>query len=153
MEIKKDCVVDMHYKLTDDQGEVLDSSEGREPLKFIQGANNIIPGLEKAMEGKKKGDQFDVTVEPEEGYGVRHDQMIQKVPKDAFQGVDELNVGMQFQAETQQGQVPVKITAIDGDEVTVDGNHELAGQRLHFNVNVDEVREASSEELEHGTAQ
>ncbi len=152
MEIKKDCVVGMHYKLTDDQGQVLDSSDGREPLKFIQGAQNIIPGLEKAMEGKKLGDQFDVTVEPEEAYGIRHEQMIQKVPKDAFQGVEELNVGMQFQAETQQGQVPVKITAIEGDEVTVDGNHDLAGQRLHFNVNITEVREASSEELEHGHA-
>jgi len=150
MEIKKDCVVGMHYKLTDDQGQVLDSSEGREPLKFIQGAHNIIPGLEKAIEGKKQGDQFDVTVEPEEAYGVRHEQMIQKVPRAAFQGVEELNVGMQFQAETQQGQVPVKITAIEGDEVTVDGNHELAGQRLHFNVNIEEVREASSEELDHG---
>lgn len=152
MQIKKDCVVAMHYTLTNDQGEVLDSSEGRDALKFLQGAQNIIPGLEKAMEGKKVGDAFDVTVEPEEAYGVRHEQMIQQVPKSAFQGVDNVAVGMSFQAETEQGPVPVKITAVEDDMVTVDGNHELAGQRLHFKVSVEEVREATAEEKEHSHA-
>lgn len=152
MEIKKDCVVEMHYTLTNDQGEVLDSSEGREPLKFLQGAQNIIVGLEKAIEGKQTGDTFDVSVEPEEAYGVRHEQMIQKVPKSAFQGVEELAVGMSFQAETEQGPVPVKITEVSGDEVTVDGNHELAGQKLHFKVSIEDVREANKEELEHNHA-
>ncbi len=152
MQIKKDCVVAMHYTLTNDQGDVLDSSEGREPLKFLQGAHNIIVGLENAMEGKESGESFEVSIEPEEAYGVRHEQMIQKVPKSAFQGVDDLAVGMSFQAETEQGPVPVKITEVVGDVVTVDGNHELAGERLHFKVTVEEVREATKEELEHNHA-
>jgi len=149
MQIKKDCVVAMHYTLTNDQGEVLDSSDGRDPLKFLQGAHNIISGLEKALEGKKVGDAFDVSVEPEEAYGVRHEQMIQQVPKSAFQGVDNIAVGMTFQAETEQGPVPVKITEVAEETVTVDGNHELAGQRLHFKVSIEEVREATAEEKEH----
>jgi FKBP-type peptidyl-prolyl cis-trans isomerase SlyD len=148
MQIKKGCVVAMHYTLTNDQGDVLDSSEGRDPLKFLQGANNIIIGLEKAMEGKQVGDAFEVTVEPEEAYGVRHEQMIQKVPLSAFQGVDNVAVGMTFHAETEHGPVPVKITELVGDVVTVDGNHELAGQRLHFKVSIEEVREATPEEME-----
>ena len=152
MLIKKDCVVAMHYTLTNDQGEVLDSSEGRDALKFLQGAHNIIPGLEKAMEGKQTGDAFEVSIEPEEAYGVRHEQMIQKVPLSAFQGVDNVEVGMTFQAETEQGPVPVKITDVTDDVVTGDGNHELAGQRLHFKVKVEEVREATQEEMEHSHA-
>jgi FKBP-type peptidyl-prolyl cis-trans isomerase SlyD len=149
MQIKKDCVVAMHYTLTNDQGEVLDSSEGRDTLKFLQGAHNIIIGLEKAMEGKKVGDAFEVSIEPEEAYGVHQAQMVQKVPKSAFQGVDNIEPGMSFQAETEHGPVPVKITEVTGDVVTVDGNHELAGQRLHFKVSVEEVRAASEEELSH----
>jgi FKBP-type peptidyl-prolyl cis-trans isomerase SlyD len=152
MQIKDNCVVAMHYTLTNDEGQVLDSSEGRDPLKFLQGAHNIIPGLEKAMEGKAVGDAFDVTVEPEEAYGVRHEQMIQQVPRSAFQGVDDIEVGMSFQAQTEQGPVPVKITAVTDDEVTVDGNHELAGERLHFKVSIEEVREATKEEMEHNHA-
>lgn len=148
MQIKDSCVVAMHYTLTNDQGQVLDTSEGRDPLKFLQGAHNIIIGLEKAMVGKQVGDAFDVTVEPEEAYGIRHEQMIQKVPKSAFQGVDDIQVGMSFQAQTEQGPVPVKITEVVDDVVTIDGNHELAGQRLHFKVSIEEVREASAEEIE-----
>ena len=149
MQIKNDCVVAMHYTLKDDEGKVLDSSEGRDPLKFLQGAHNIIIGLEKAMEGKAKGDSFEVSIEPEEAYGVRHEQMIQKVPRSAFQGVDEIKVGMQFQAETEQGPVPVTITEVVDDVVTVDGNHALAGQRLHFSVSIEDVREATEEEKAH----
>jgi FKBP-type peptidyl-prolyl cis-trans isomerase SlyD len=149
MQIKDNCVVAMHYTLTNDQGEVLDSSEGREALKFLQGAHNIIIGLEKALDGKKIGDSFEVTIEPEEAYGVRHEQMIQKVPKSAFQGVENLEVGMSFQAETEQGPVPVKITEVADDVVTVDGNHELAGERLTFKVSIEDVREATQEEMEH----
>ncbi len=152
MQIKDNCVVAMHYTLTNDQGQVLDSSEGREPLKFLQGAHNIIIGLEKAMVGKAVGDSFEVSIEPEEAYGVRHEQMIQKVPKSAFQGVDNIEVGMSFQAQTEHGPVPVKITEVLDDVVTVDGNHELAGERLHFKVSIEEVREATKEEMEHNHA-
>lgn len=149
MQIKDNCVVAMHYTLTNDAGEVLDSSEGRDALKFLQGAHSIIIGLEKALDGKKVGDAFEVTVEPEEAYGVRHDEMIQKVPKSAFQGVENLEAGMSFQAETEQGPVPVTITEVIDDLVTVDGNHELAGERLTFKVSIEEVREATQEEMEH----
>jgi len=149
MQIKDNCVVAMHYTLTNDQGEVLDSSEGREALKFLQGAHNIIIGLEKALDGKKAGDAFEVTIEPEEAYGVRHEEMIQKVPKSAFQGVEKLEAGMSFQAETEQGPVPVTITEVVDDAVTVDGNHELAGERLTFKVSIEDVREATQEEMEH----
>lgn len=152
MQIKDNCVVAIHYTLTNDQGQVLDSSEGRDPLKFLQGAHNIIIGLEKALEGKKVGDAFDVTVAPEEAYGIRHEQMIQQVPRSAFQGVDDIEVGMSFQAQTEQGPVPVKITAVADDVVTVDGNHELAGETLHFKVSIEEVREATQEEMEHNHA-
>ena len=149
MQIKDNCVVAMHYTLTNDKGEVLDSSEGRDALKFLQGAHNIIIGLEKALDGKKAGDAFEVTVEPEEAYGVRHEEMIQKVPKSAFQGVENLAGGMSFQAETEQGPVPVTITEVVDDVVTVDGNHELAGERLTFKVSIEDVREATQEEMEH----
>ena len=149
MEIQKGRVVGMHYTLRNEEGEIIDTSEGREPLQFLQGYGNIIPGLESELEGKKLGDALDVVVEPENGYGVRHDQLIQQVPREAFQ-VDDLQVGMQFQAQTEQGPVPIRVVAIEGEQVTIDGNHELAGVRLHFAVSIESVREASEEELTHG---
>ncbi len=150
MEIQKGRVVAMHYTLRNDEGEILDTSEGREPLQFLQGYGNIIPGLESELEGKSIGEKLDVTVEPENGYGVRHDQLIQQVPKSAFEGVDQLEVGMQFQAQTPQGPVPVRIIAVEDEQVTIDGNHELAGVRLNFSVSIETVREATEEEIAHG---
>ncbi|MGB3621600.1 peptidylprolyl isomerase [Ketobacter sp. MCCC 1A13808] len=150
MDIQKGRVVGMHYTLRNDEGEIIDTSEGREPLVFLQGFGNIINGLESELEGKNLGDKLDVVVEPEQGYGVRHEQLIQRVPSSAFEGVDELQVGMQFQAQTEQGPVPIRVVEINGEEVTIDGNHELAGVRLHFAVSIETIREASKEELEHG---
>ena len=151
MQIAENKVVFIHYTLTNQAGEVLDSSHGRgEPLGYLHGHGNIIPGLENALSGKAAGDKLDVTVEPAEGYGDRHDQLVQQVPKEAFQGVDELQPGMQFQADTGQGPRLFTITKVDGDEVTVDGNHPLAGETLSFAVEVTDVREASEQELEHG---
>lgn len=150
MKIEKGRVVGMHYTLKNDEGEVLDTSDGREPLVFLQGYGNIISGLESQLEGKKQGDALDVTVEPEDGYGVHHEQLIQQVPRAAFEGVEQLDVGMQFQAETEQGPVPIRVIAVDGDDVTIDGNHELAGVRLHFSVSIDSIREATEEEVAHG---
>lgn len=150
MDIQKGRVVGMHYTLRNDEGEIIDTSEGREPLVFLQGFGNIINGLESELEGKSLGDKLEVVVEPEHGYGVRHEQLIQQVPKSAFEGVDELQVGMQFQAQTEQGPIPIRIVEINGEEVTIDGNHELAGVRLHFAVSIESVREASQEEIEHG---
>lgn len=150
MEIQKGRVVGMHYTLKDPEGQVIDSSEGREPLMFLQGFGNIISGLETELEGKKVGDKLDVVIEPEEGYGIRHEQLVQQVPTSAFDGVETLEVGMQFQAETAQGPVPIRIVSIDGEEVTIDGNHELAGVQLHFSVSIETIREATEEETAHG---
>lgn len=141
----------MHYELKDAQGEVLDSSKGQEPLVYLHGAGNIIPGLEEALVGKTVGDTVDAVIAPEKGYGMPVDALVQTVPKEAFgEEVSKVEVGMRFQAETEQGPVPVVVTAMDDTTVTVDGNHPLAGKELHFNVSIAEVREASAEETEHG---
>lgn len=150
MQIADRTVASFHYTLTNDGGEVLDSSQGRQPLAYLHGAGNIVPGLEKALEGRQVGDSFDVDVVPEEGYGPRHDALVQTLPKSAFQGVPEPQPGMQFQGNSQQGPITVVVTSVDGDQVTVDGNHPLAGQTLHFAIEVAEVREASEDELNHG---
>jgi FKBP-type peptidyl-prolyl cis-trans isomerase SlyD len=150
MKIGEDKVVSIHYTLTDSGGSVLDSSSGNEPLLYLHGAGNIIPGLESALEGKVSGDKLSVTVEPEQGYGTRDERLVQAVPRSAFKGVEQLAPGMQFQAQGPQGTRLVVITQVTSDIVTVDANHPLAGQTLHFEVEVTEVREATSEELEHG---
>ena len=150
MEIANQKVVSIHYTLKNDDGEVLDTSEGQEPLNYLHGASNIIPGLENALTGKAMGDQLNVVVSPEEGYGEVIDELVQTVPRDSFQGVDAIEVGMRFQAETEGGPVSVVVTAVEDDVVVVDRNHPLAGQQLHFDVTVADVREASEEEISHG---
>lgn len=150
MQIAERTVASFHYTLTDEAGTVIDSSRGRAPLTYLHGAGNIVPGLEKEMVGRRAGDSFDVQVSPEEGYGQPEPQLIQVVPREAFQGVDDLQVGMEFQAQTAQGPMSVAIAKIEGDSVTVDGNHPLAGKRLHFAIEVTDVRDASLEELSHG---
>lgn len=150
MQIGERTVATFHYTLTDAAGKVIDSSDGREPLTYLHGSGNIVPGLEKEMSGKQPGDVFNVVVAPEEGYGMPNPMMVQVVPREAFQGVDTLEVGMEFQAQTPQGPMSVAIAKVDGDEVTVDGNHPLAGQTLHFAIEVTDVRDASLEELTHG---
>ena len=153
MQIAKDKVVAIDYTLKDDEGSVLDTSEGKQPLTYLHGANNIIPGLEQALEGKAEGEAVNVRVEPAEAYGERRDELMQAVPRDMFQGVEDLQVGMQFQASGQDGQgTVVTVTAIEGEQVTVDANHPMAGVALNFDVTVREVREASAEEVEHGHA-
>lgn len=150
MQIANRHAVSFHYTLTDGQGNVIDSSDGREPLAYIHGEGHIVPGLEKALEGRSVGDQFKVDVAPEEGYGPRHPELVQVVPRAAFQGVDDLQPGMQFQGRNDQGAINVTISKIEGDNVTVDGNHPLAGQTLHFAVEITGVREATDDELAHG---
>jgi FKBP-type peptidyl-prolyl cis-trans isomerase SlyD len=150
MKIAEDKVVSIHYTLTDSAGTVLDSSSGSEPLLYLHGAGNIIPGLENALEGKESGDKLSVTVEPSEGYGERDERLVQAVPRSAFKGVEQLAPGMQFQAQGPQGTRLVVVTQVATDVVTVDANHPLAGQTLHFEVEIAEVRDATREELEHG---
>lgn len=146
-------VVSMHYTLTDNDGNVLDSSRDAEPLSYLHGAGNIIPGLEKALIGKMADDSAQVQVEPAEGYGEKIDELIQTVPRAAFEGVNTLEEGMAFEAQGEGGQVQrVVITSIDGDEITVDGNHPLAGVTLNFDVSIVAVRDATEEEILHGHA-
>jgi FKBP-type peptidyl-prolyl cis-trans isomerase SlyD len=150
MLIAPEKVVLIHYTLKNDAGETLDSSSGGEPLAYLHGQGNLIPGLEKALEGKQAGDKLSVSVEPGAGYGQRDDKLVQQVPRRQFGGAN-VQPGMQFHAQTSQGQTRVvTVTNIAGDMVTVDGNHPLAGENLHFDVEVTEVRDASAEELEHG---
>lgn len=150
MQIAHDTVVSIDYTLRSEDGEVLDASEVGQPLAYLHGHGNIIPGLEKALEGRQAGDQVSTVVPPEEGYGEYSDQLVQSVPRDAFQGVSELEPGMRFQASSDQGPMVVTVKEVGDEEVVVDGNHALAGQKLDFAVTVAEVREASPTELEHG---
>ena len=150
MEITADRVVTIHYTLKDDGGAVLDSSAGGEPLAYIQGHGNLVSGLEKALEGKQVGNILAVVVAPADGYGKRDESLIQRVPKRSLQGAGDIKKGMQFQARTDDGMRLFTVTAVIGDMVTLDGNHPLADQTLHFHVEVVGVREATAEELEHG---
>ena len=151
MQIAANKAVSIDYTLTNADGEVLDSSNGGAPLVYLQGAGNIIPGLEKALEGKQAGDAVNVTVEPAEAYGEFNAELIAVLGRNMFEGVDELEVGMQFHASGPDGSMQiVTIKALEGDEVTVDGNHPLAGEQLTFDVKVIEVREATEDEMAHG---
>jgi FKBP-type peptidyl-prolyl cis-trans isomerase SlyD len=150
VEISSDRVVTIHYTLKNDSGTVLDSSAGGEPLAYIQGHGNLVSGLEKALEGKEHGSSLAVVVAPAEGYGERDETLIQRVPKRTLQGSGDIKKGMQFQARTDDGMRLFTVTAVIGDMVTLDGNHPLADQTLHFDIEVVGVREATAEELEHG---
>lgn len=153
MKIEKDAKVRIDYTLKNDAGEVLDTSDGREPLAFLQGNGQIIPGLESALEGKEAGESFSVSITPEDGYGSYDEELVFDVPKDRFQGQDGIETGMQVQAQLQDGSTQVlTVRAIADDQVTLDANHPLAGETLHFDVKIAEVSEATKEELDHGHA-
>ncbi len=151
MTVKQNAVVAIHYTVRDEDGVQLDSSEGREPLTYLHGAHNIIPGLESALEGKQVGDQLQVSIAPGDAYGEHQDHLVEAVPLEAFSG-QQVEVGMRFQAQTDKGPLSVVITQIEGDQVTVDGNHPLAGKSLSFDVTVDSIRDATEEEVAHGHA-
>jgi FKBP-type peptidyl-prolyl cis-trans isomerase SlyD len=150
LKINDNSVASFHYTLKNDAGETLDSSDDQEPMSYLHGASNIVPGLEKEMEGKSVGDSFSVAVNPAEGYGELDEDLKQELSKSMFTGVENIEPGMEFQPETEHGQQIIAVTKVEGDTVTVDGNHPLAGQSLHFDVEVTDIREASQEELEHG---
>ena len=152
MKVEDHAVVLIHYVLTNDDKEVLDSSEGQEPLAYLHGTGHLIPGLEAQLLGKAAGDKMQVTVEPVDGYGEFNEEMVQTIPRNVFEGVETIEPGMQFQTANEDGSAGQTVTVVSAekDEVTIDGNHPLAGLTLHFAVDIVEVREASAEELEHG---
>ncbi|MDX1352513.1 MAG: peptidylprolyl isomerase [Thiomicrorhabdus sp.] len=151
MSIQQDKVALIEYKLTNQHGDEIDASNGN-PLAYLHGHHNLIPGLEAELEGKSVGDKFTATISADQAYGERVDALVQTVPSSMFQGVEELKVGMRFEAQSEQGMHSVEITHIEDDQVTVDGNHPLAGETLTFEVEVVGLRDSTPEELEHGHA-
>ena len=152
MRIEEHAVVLIHYVLTNDDKEVLDSSDGQDPLAYLHGTGHLIEGLEAQLLGKAAGDKLDVTVQPGDGYGEFNEELVQVVPRDVFDGVESIEPGMQFQTSNEDGSggETITVVSVENDEVTIDGNHTLAGVTLHFAVDIIEVREATAEELEHG---
>jgi FKBP-type peptidyl-prolyl cis-trans isomerase SlyD len=150
VQVEKNRVVTIHYTLRDEQGAVIDSSNGRAPLSYLHGKGNIIPGLEQALVGKAAGDKLDVTVAPEQAYGRRDERLVQTVARKLFGEIAELKPGMQVRASGRQGARLVNVVRVERDFVTVDGNHPLAGRTLRFALEVTEVRKATHEEVSHG---
>ena len=151
MLIANQHVVAIDYTLSNNAGEVIDSSEGAEPLVYLHGAGYIIAGVENALTGIAVGDELDVSIEPEDAYGEYSAELITNIGREMFEGVDALEVGMQFHASAPDGGMQiVTIREIEGEQVTIDGNHPLAGQQLNFKVKVVDVRAASEEEVAHG---
>ncbi len=150
MPIAQNSVVTIHYTLKDDAGEVIDSSREGDPIAYLHGHGNLVPGLERELEGKSTGDKVNVSVTPEQGYGDYDKNLVQQVPRRALQGIPNVRVGMRLQAQTPEGPRAVVVTRLVGDMVTIDGNHPLAGKNLNFDVEITDVRDATEEELEHG---
>jgi FKBP-type peptidyl-prolyl cis-trans isomerase SlyD len=148
--IKKNDVVSIEYTLKDAAGQVIDTSVGQDPLEYLHGHGSIIEGLEKELEGKSINDEFSVKVSPEQGYGTRDEEMIEVVPIGNFPQPDELEVGGQVMAETEEGPVVFTVMKVEKDSVTLDGNHPLADQELHFEIKVVATREASADEIAQG---
>lgn len=150
--IAQDTVVKFHYTFTNEQGEVLDKSQDT-PLAYLHGHQNIIPGLEQQLLGKSVGDKFKATIAPADAYGEYLAEAVQEVPRANFQGVENIEAGMQFQTQTDDGHVMlVTVKEVNDDVVIVDGNHPLAGVELTFDVEIVDVREATSDEIAHGHA-
>lgn len=150
MQVADNMAVSIHYTLTNDDGEVLDSSIGDEALVYLHGGGNIISGLEKALHGKAAGDKFNVRIAAEDAYGELMDEMVQVISREMFEGIDNVEVGMQFHADVSYGTGVVTVVNIEGDDITIDGNHPLAGLALTFDVEVVDVRVATQEEMAHG---
>ena len=149
--VQNNSVVSMHYKLTDNDGTLIDSSEGTKPLTYLHGAGNIIPGLEKALAGKIEGASIKVRVEPADGYGEANPEGIKIIEKSAFKGVESIEAGMTFEAKAPDGTTQrIIVKKVEGERVTIDTNHPLAGVALNFDIQIVSVREATKEELDHG---
>jgi len=150
MQIAKNKVVSIDYTLTDAGGEVLDSSAGKEPLSYIHGTGSLIPGLENQLEGKSAGDELKLSVPPESGYGERDEALMATLQREQLKSLGNLQEGLMFSMENEQGERIFTVVKLEGETVTVDGNHPLAGLTLNFEVTVRDVRDASEEELTHG---
>jgi len=150
MEISEKKVALFHYTLRNKNGDILDTSDGQAPLGYIHGIGNIIPGLEKALQGKKKGDKVKVIIEPSEAYGQRNDSLMEVVPLSNFGDQSQVKVGIQFQVDGPQGLRIATVAKLESENVTIDFNHPLAGVTLDFDVEITDVRDASPEELQHG---
>ena len=149
--VKKDRVISLKFVLKDEQGEVLDQSDETGPLEYLHGANDVIPGLEKALEGHKLGEQLKVVIPPSDAYGEYEVSLVDEVSRDQFPGIDDIKPGMQFQTQMDDGApMIIHVTAVDDDKVVVDGNHPLAGMTLVFEVTIKGIRQACSDEIEHG---
>ena len=146
MKIEKNKVVSIHYTLTDDDGNKIDSSVGLEPLTYYHGNGYLIPGLENELEGKSAGEKLNVTVQPADGYGIYDERLVSSIPRERFEIDGEITVGMQFQVQTPGGAAIVRVVEVGDKEIKIDGNHELAGKVLHFDVEIVDVHEPSQEE-------
>lgn len=151
MLIENNKIVTIEYTLKDKDGKLLDSSESSGPLEYLHGHNNIIPGLEKALEGKRAGDTVEAVIEPKDAYGEYDPKLVTEVPPEQFDASVKVQVGMSFQASSNAGPVIVHVTKVADDKITVDANHELAGQTLYFNVAVKDVRDATAEQIANGS--
>ena len=150
MTIQNEKVVTIDYILKDDQGELIDESQDGS-FSYLHGANNIIPGMENALTGKANGDEFNLVIAPVDAYGEYNENMMQTVERAMFDTEEELQPGMQFHAQNEQGQmIAITISKVEGDQITIDGNHPLAGVTLHYDIKVIDVRDATAEELSHG---
>lgn len=150
MQIAKNTIASIDYRLSDETGNVLDSSEGRPPLEYLHGVGQLIPGLEGALDGRVEGDALDVEVPPAQGYGERDEALVFPVDKQNFSDAEGIEVGMRVKLETPDGEHEVSIASIEEDKVVLDANHPLAGRTLSFAVKVVGVREATQQELQHG---
>ncbi len=150
MQISNNTAVSIHYTLTNEEGEVIDSSVGNDVLSYLHGTGSIIAGLEKVLDGKSVGDSFTAHIPASDAYGQIMEDRVQTISRDMFEGIDNIQVGMQFHADVSEGPGIVTVVAIDGENITIDGNHPLAGMPLNFDIEVIEVRPATEEEIEHG---
>ena len=150
MEIADRRVATVHFTLYDADGNTVTSTKGQAPLVHMQGAGGIVPALEEALLGHKAGDQFEVEVTPERGFGKHHPELVQTLPRSAFNGSSEPVVGGKLQAQTARGPLDVVVTSVDGDNIAVDGNHPLAGKTFKLDVEVVDVRLATPDEIQFG---
>lgn len=150
MTIVNNVVATINYTLKNGNDLTIDSSVDKDPLVYIHGMGHLIPGLEKSLEGKVKGDKVNAVISPDDAYGPRRDDMVQVVPKTEFKDIETMEIGTQFQVETENGDIIVTLIELRDEEVVLDGNHPLAGETLHFDVEIIDIREATEEELKSG---